>query len=206
MKKLKLLLLFIVVTFGFVSTVGAQRVSPSTKKKVKPLLSPKTIKAEPKFTEAQLSSLRESTAKMADCPGAFPKRVAFSVRGILENWASSSNAVLTYQNIDLNEGQSWFAQSTFIVPCDGLYTFTLNTMKDNYTNDITSYLTITTGTEIKRIEGWAWNPQGPARTTGTLTVLIPLIRGQMITSWIAARNNSQTATLYYHLTGNRVAP
>jgi hypothetical protein len=119
-------------------------------------------------------------------PAALPCAPAVSVMGY-KHVSEGPDRVLEYPVTITNEGGAWFKNSIFIAPCNGLYFFTIDIVRDSYyfpgtsKDDIWVYLT--KNGAVVPAKAWA-GAADDIRQPGSCGVILRLKAGDAIQTWV----------------------
>ena len=164
--------------------------------------------------DLELAVQRDGVASEG-CPGPFPAPIALSISGRWHRTAGQ-DVVLPYfvgqtaATPITNEGGAWM-RPNFIAPCDGLYLFTVEFVKDSYyfggtTDDVSVYLTKTVGDGDPIYVGEAWSGEGAGRRgTGSYSVALRLDALDSVQTWVHSDGGPMRVLAYYSFTGYRIA-
>jgi hypothetical protein len=168
----------------------------------------------PREVATQLGSARRLRT-----PACTTQKVAFHASG---NWHGSAGAdvPLAYPSIVTNVGNAYanfFNIGIFTAPCDGQYFFTVTFVKDSYyvcggnvgtTDDVSIYLTKGSATPTVIDPGHsAWSGEGAGRRgTGVYSVVLTLLGGDQIATWVHSDGGPHRCLASYQFTGFRVTP
>jgi hypothetical protein len=172
-------------------------------------------KHDPKLKEA----LKQHQNSHIQCTGFWAPKIAFSAVGTGETSFGGTN-ILFYNQTITNEppinntapGFPWTG-ATFIVPCNGLYYFTVSFVRDSrYRNGDHDDVMI----QIKRngviignpgggnVGAWAGETSTPERATGTYSVIDRLEKGDLINTWVYSDGGRKRHLPSYYFSGFRL--
>jgi len=172
----------------------------------------KTLLKEFKLSDQELKMIDiadKKNTKSFNCQTMCCKPVAFSVSG--NNHVSSGmDVILEYNKVITDEGPVWAVGAPiFIVPCNGLYCFSIDFVKDAYYNNGTTddvsinlikvpFIPPYVGTCI----GYAWSGEGAGmRGTGAYDVVLKLKQGDKIYTTVHSDGGRNRHLMYYNFSG-----
>lgn len=159
------------------------------------------------LSQKQIKELQEFRRQVAtqQCPGPFPTPIAVTVQGG-DHHTSGHPVLLTYLYVFTNEGGAWGNNSTFVAPCDGLYFFAIDFVKDPYyfsgTKDDVTIALHKNGQRI--VEAWAGETDSRGRGTGVCNIILRLKSGDWIQTVLASEVELPRNIGSYRFTGYRI--
>ena len=211
MKRTILVMLTVLVFFmGFGAIGQEQKVQSKKSSDEDEISSDKQLVMKPVMTKQQELQLKKVIAKAKEkgCKDNFPAPIAVSVYGS-NHVSGGSDTLLFYSNVVTNEGGAWNNNSAFIAPCNGLYFFSINFVKDSYyhngtTDDVRIYLTKNLSTANVGIGAWA-GEGGGNRGTGAFSIILRLNGGDWIQTWAHSDGGPQRHISSYNFTAHRIS-
>jgi hypothetical protein len=135
--------------------------------------------------------------------------IAFSVTGNC-HVSNGIDIPLEYSIVITDEGQGWAAGAPvmFVAPCNGLYFFTIDFVKDSYYNNGTTddvaidLIKVPSGSSSGWYVGDAWSGEGAgSRGTGTYNVVLRLNFGDKVYTKAHSDGGLQRHIIEYHFSG-----